>query len=231
MPTHNINIRQMPLHKRGGPVIALSLRRPDEYTHAIVEEGRRRGWTLADLRLCGGRPPPGLVCQGAIVSDMPDSGLVAALRQTGCTVVRLGRLPHPQDASLPAVLSDFAAAGRLAAEHFSERQFSHVGYVGFQPWSDAKGLYDAFHAQAIALGMESHLLRFKSKPGKSEQGKPVGGSRPSDAEKWLMHISHLKGDPFRHRTPRCQHQTCPFSQVRDVGTIRNFVRHARLGLG
>jgi hypothetical protein len=35
-------------------------------------------------------------------------------------------------------VEDLAAAGRMAAEHFAERGFRHVGYRGCIPWSDSQ---------------------------------------------------------------------------------------------
>jgi LacI family transcriptional regulator len=64
------------------------------------------------------------------------------------------------------------AQGRLAAEHFSERGFRQVAFVGRDPWSDARPVYDGFHDRAAELGLSCGLLQLKS-PAKDERLSPA----------------------------------------------------------
>lgn len=125
----------------------------------MVEEARRFGWRVVDLELTDGVIPRGCRLVGAIAGLPLDHPAVADLLRLDCPLVRIGNLPHPLDDRFPAVLLDYDAAGRLAAEHFAERSFRELAFVGHDPWSDARTLYDAFSRRAQALGCTCHLLR------------------------------------------------------------------------
>jgi LacI family transcriptional regulator len=127
----------------------------------LREEAMARGWRLVNLHYSEGELPQGIVPSGALVSELPDSLLVAKLRRLGCPIVRLGHLPHSDDASLPAVLPDVAMQGQRAAEHFFQRGFSDVGFFGHDPWSNAQALFEGFRERAETLGMACHLYRFR----------------------------------------------------------------------
>ena len=73
---------------------------------------------------------------GAFVLDLPTSPLVGELRRQGMgmATVRLGQQSHPDGGKVPAVLPDRQAAWRLAADHFADRDFRHVAFVGREPW-------------------------------------------------------------------------------------------------
>jgi LacI family transcriptional regulator len=130
----------------------------------ILDAAQPYHWVFEELRFFGGALPPGPPPQGAIVALLPTDDVVVRLRELGCPVVRLGRLPHFDDHIMPAVLPDLVARGHMAAEHFAAREFKHVGYVGRNPWSEMQDLYDAFHDRALELGCACHLLRFEPTP-------------------------------------------------------------------
>jgi LacI family transcriptional regulator len=115
-----------------------------------------------DLRFYRGALPGDLTPSGALVGCLPTDPLARRLQELRCPSVRVGHLPHPDDHLFPAVLPDLTASGRLAAEHFAERGFRNVAYVGHDPWSDAHAFYEGFQARALELGCKSHLLRIKS---------------------------------------------------------------------
>lgn len=118
-----------------------------------------------DLRYRDGFLPDDFSPQGALVQSLlRDDPLVKKLLELGCPVVRMGLLPHPDDRLVPAVVTDYPAVGRMAADHFAERGFKHLGYVGFKPLSVMKALYKGFEARAVELGCECHLFQFKSAP-------------------------------------------------------------------
>jgi len=127
----------------------------------IREQANIRGWRLINLNYTGW--PKGFTPHGALIEALPDHELVMKLRKYGCPIVRIGRLPHPEDHLVPVVLPDHIAEGRLAAEHFHKRGFRHVGFFGHDPWSDAKLLYEGFRDRAASLGIQCHLQRFRSR--------------------------------------------------------------------
>lgn len=169
-------------HKRDWPVIALALN-PNHWIH---EEAVSRGWRLINLASYEGKLPQGIVPRGALVSFMPDDPLVLKLQESGCAVVRIGMWPHPLDWRLPAVLPDPVAAGRLAAQHFAERGFRHVGYVGSDPWSDFKPFADGFQGGAKELRLAFHLSRFKVQSGEAKEAKQ--DRKQGEFTKWLREV-------------------------------------------
>jgi LacI family transcriptional regulator len=128
---------------------------------AIVEEARELGWDLLDLRFTNNRLPDDIKPDGALIEFLPDESLSVKLREMGCPAVRLGTYPHPADHKLPVIINDHAATGRLAADHFAERQFKHVAYIGHNPWPMERIplVYVAFERQAMSVECECHLLR------------------------------------------------------------------------
>lgn len=159
--TFPMELRTPALARRMRPTVVVSLAR-NARLHALADQAHALDWQLVDLRFFLGALPDGLIPDGAIIDCLPPSPLACRLRELGCPTVRVGNLPHPEDGQLPAVLPDLTAAGRLAAEHFVERGFRGVAYVGHDPWSDAQTLYEGFHERARALGCACHLLRIKS---------------------------------------------------------------------
>jgi len=134
--------------------------RPDEAElAAIFELADDWNWHLLGLEYLGGSIPSDLALNGALITDLPDGALAEELRTRRCPAVRFGRLPHPQDNKLPAVLPDQAAAGRMAAEHFAERRFKELGIVTYNasnPTMDHHALWSAFSERAKELGVRCH---------------------------------------------------------------------------
>lgn len=155
----NSGTNESVVHRRRGPTILLDLLPEFAGWPEIIARARELEWRLLDLRHRGNDLPTGLV-KGAIVDKLPSDKLVQWLLRHKCSTIRIGRLPHPQDGRVPAVVEDLAATGRMGADHFAERGFRHVGYVGHVPWGDFKPLHDAFAARAGEHGMSCHLLRF-----------------------------------------------------------------------
>jgi len=145
-----------------GPTVALMLMRVlHRAKRRIIERAMALGWRIVDLEFYDGKLPPGLVPDGALVERLWDEPLVRQLRELGCPTVRCASFPNPHDHEFPAVAGDLPTAGRLAAEHFAERGFRHVGSVGYEPLSNFEPLYEAFRSRAEELGAECHLLGFK----------------------------------------------------------------------
>ncbi len=147
---------------REWPLVVLSL--SDTHAEAklrIVTLARELCWRVLDLQYHGGDLPPGAAPSGAFVESLWGSPLVRKLQDRNCPVVRFGRFANPHDHELPAVIEDYPMAGRMAAEHFAEHKFRHVGFVGYAPMSDYTPLYDGFRTRADELGMNCHLLEFQ----------------------------------------------------------------------
>ena len=154
------------IRRRGDPVTVVLGMGPDRW---ILEEAHKRGWRLLNLWLHGLQLSSGIVPRGALVEELPDHEHVQPLREQGIPVGRLGNLPHPDDAEVPAVLPDLRAEGRQAAEYFYNRGFRHVGYIGNTPWGDLKPLFEGLNDRANELGMACHLHRRKRRAqGESE---------------------------------------------------------------
>ncbi len=134
--------------------------------HAIVAESHEWQWDLLDIVMTRGHIPASPQPMGAIVDCRPSDPLAKRLLKMGLPVVRLGRRPCTQDAEVPAVLPDHAAAGKLAVAHFAERGFERVAYESSVPWVEAYPLYDGFLAAAREQGMGCDLCRMGEAPAK-----------------------------------------------------------------
>ncbi len=159
----------------------------------IVEIARTLGWDLLDLQFTKHELPHDITPDGALLDLLPEEPLTRQLRDMGCPTVRLGRLPHPLDHLLPAVLPDQVAAGRMAAEHFAVRQFRHVGYVGHDPWpmDSCPPLFAAFRDRAAELGCQCHLCRIKEDMDWS--GDRKHSHRVQVIGEWLKDVSEPIG--------------------------------------
>lgn len=173
MPSRKGNSRLIPgtpvarRRRREAPLVILHMSWvTSPYKARVVQLARSLQWRILDLEFYQGLLPPGLRPQGAFVDEMATDLFVRQLRRRGCHVVRFGALPHPMHRAVPTVVEDQAAAGRLAAEHFAERRFHHVGFVGFKPLSDNLAMYEGFRDRAAELECKCHLLEFRKLVGK-----------------------------------------------------------------
>jgi DNA-binding LacI/PurR family transcriptional regulator len=134
----------------------------------IRDEAQKRGWRLVSI-FYGGLPDvshvslDGILCASHALTDE----VGRYLRNYGKPAVRLGRFPAPALHAIPSVLLDIAAEGKLAATHFSEHRFKHVGFFGMDPWGVGKALFDGFSEGARESGMTCHLFQMKQVRGLS----------------------------------------------------------------
>lgn len=157
-----------------------------EMLNVIHDSVRERGWRLIDMAVTKGVVPRGCSPIGAIIGLPVDHPAMSWLQKLDCQVVRIGKLTHPLDHQVPAVISDYAGAANLAAEHFSERNFRHLAYIGHKPWFDLRLIYDSFKSRAEELGCTCDLFRMTSKTG---EDKPVRYERlAEEVEKWLVKL-------------------------------------------
>lgn len=153
---------------RDAPLVILKIDAPQSphgYKLRIMALARTLEWRILDLLFHDGLLPRNILPQGAFVDRLPTDPVVREFRRRGCRLVRIGALPHPLDRTVPAVVEDQAAAGRLAAEHFAERRFRHVGFVGYKPLSNNLAMYRGFRERAVECGCTCHLLEFKELVG------------------------------------------------------------------
>ncbi len=123
----------------------------------IARYAKEHGWHLMVQDRLGYQP---LVWhgEGALVtlrSDAAATERVRRLRSAGAAVVDL-TVTRP-DIRLPRVTSDHAALGRLAAEHFAERDFRHAAWFSLG-WTHVHALRQtAFADTCRHLGTETPL--------------------------------------------------------------------------
>jgi len=146
-----------PIIPRRQPRVLVSVDDP-RLMAAIISQARAHDWDLLDLELTAGAILQHFPPSGALVTRLPDEPLVKRIRRMGIPIVRMGYMPHPEDRDCPPVLRDLVMAGALATDHFAERGFKHLAYVGSNPWSMLKPLYDGFVERATVLGLPEPVL-------------------------------------------------------------------------
>jgi len=130
--------------------------------------------------------PMGIKPKGALVQNLPSSGLVKKLQDDGCQVVRVGNLPHPDDHKLPAVLPDVIAEGEMAADHFHEKGFAHLGFFGHIPWDNGELLFQGFKERALFLGLKCHLHRFRQKNKSVKKSSAI--RKENEFKAWIQGV-------------------------------------------
>lgn len=129
----------------------------------IFELARDRHWQLISTVSYRDSLPFDVEVCGALTGKLPTTPQVQDLVRRGVPVVRIGKWGHPDDPLVPAVIEAREAYGRLAADHFAERGFKHVGYIGQHPWQGDRVLYEGFAGHAKELGCQCHLLQMDTK--------------------------------------------------------------------
>jgi len=89
-----------------------------------------------------------------------------------------------ETSSLPRVVTDDAAVGRMAADYFIDRGFKRLVYYGMSQryWSDARR--DGFMAEAAARGATAQYFHKEQ-----AEAEDRAGLYPSTAARWLKHLS------------------------------------------
>ncbi|MDA0841016.1 MAG: substrate-binding domain-containing protein [Planctomycetota bacterium] len=178
------------ISQQGETTLLLSLENPDEgLMHGILDVAHELEWSVIDLRYYGGEIPPRISPGGAIVDSSARIGspLIRDLQAANCPIVGIGRgaagvlgdIP-----GIPMVMVDQEAIGKLAADHFLERGFRHLAYIGHDPWAGARRVYKSFEQRTHDRGQTCHLLRYKSEnPTAARRSK-----RQRQFEKWIRTI-------------------------------------------
>lgn len=128
----------------------------------LLERFAELRWRLIDLNAFGHQWPDHMKFDGALLNCLSTTEVAQRLLRQGVPTIRLGRFAHPDDHLMPAVIPDWIAMGRLAADHFAQRGFRHVGFMGRDPWRDFRPLYDGLAQRAAELGVQCHLLLLES---------------------------------------------------------------------
>jgi LacI family transcriptional regulator len=109
----------------------------------------------------------------------------------GVPVVRRLTFKDDDTANLPIVLPDMPLCGQMAAEHFAERALKHVAYVGREPWSDFREVYEHFRDRAAELGCEMHLLQLKTEADSNSSQRDI--LRDTELTAWLKSLPKPAG--------------------------------------
>lgn len=197
-PWEDIPVREVPeaslitpKHHRQ-PLVALSVQHREQLSPDLVaalqEQTANRGWRLLDLNLTGQSLHEDEMPIGGVVSWLASDPISRELLELGCPLVRLGRLEHPEDDRVPAVLPDHQAAGRLVAQYYAERGFRDLVLLAHEHMRVLKPVYAGFREAAEALGCACHLYTFTSLPG-SGAGPVKPGlryeQRAGEVAQWL----------------------------------------------
>lgn len=151
----------------------------------FMKETQKLGWRLVDLDITDGIIPPGFDIVGAIIGTPIDHPSLLWLKDIDCPIVRVGHHPNPMDKQVPAVIKDYEAIGKLAANHFLERHFKNVGYIGNHPWSTSRPLYESFSKYSSKHGCKCHLLRLNvSEPDRTKRFERKLG----EVKSWLQNL-------------------------------------------
>jgi len=175
---------------QSGTTLLLSLRSPDEALMlGILDTARDLEWSVIDLRYYGGEIPPGISPELAIVDSSAryGSGLIKDLQAANCQIVGIGTGAAGAMGDIPGtpmVTEDQQATGRLAADHFVERGFRHLAYIGHDPWAGARSMYKSFERRTHEREKTCHLLRYKSE----ESTSAVRRKRQRQFEKWIRSL-------------------------------------------
>lgn len=155
-----------------------------ENQRVILNAAHKLGWRLVDMAVTRGVIPRGCSPIGAIIGLPVDHPAMSWVKRLDCPVVRIGNLPHPLDHQVPAVILNYAAAGQLAAEHFAERNFKHLAYIGLKPWHDFQVVYDSFSRRAEQLACSCSLFQLTNKGDADKVA--LYERRAREVEEWLL---------------------------------------------
>lgn len=137
----------------------------DEAVTTLSDEARERGWRLMDYIVTEGSLTGEAAPIGGLTTLLPTNPILSGLLAGGCPLVRLGRLEHPDDESVPAVLPDFREAGRMAAEYFAQRGFVSVALFGHTQMELMPLVEKGLREEAEALGCTVYSHQITNAPG------------------------------------------------------------------
>ena len=154
----------------------------------IVTLGNERDWSFINLRHTRGVILEGIDYDGAIIGSLSDSPLGKQLQELNCPTVRIGQDINPEDHLFPAILPDLETTGKLAGEHFKERNFSRVGYFRHVSRGVGRAMLESFEEHAKELGMTCEKLVLAPHPGKGALFEERRSYIDNQLEDWLQSV-------------------------------------------
>lgn len=187
--------RDVRIVRRGDLPLVLMADLGLDVARVAVEYAREWGWDLRAWWLSNFEWPTDKQVAGVLFGSALSDKLAKTFSwRDNIPAVRIGHHPHPDDALLPAVLPDLAAQGRLAVDHFHQRGFKDVGFIGFNPQRlDANNysMFVAFRQRAEALGVTCHLMSLKDAANPGTDGQIL--KRRDAMAKWLADLPKPMG--------------------------------------
>src|SRR3984957_19370245 len=134
-------------------------------------------WSISfqELNLCDDVPGWCESWKGdGIIARMQNEAIAGVIRRLGVPAVSLVDLMP--DLTMPSVITDNAAAGKMAFEHLQERGFRHFAFCGFNgaDYSDVRR--DGFSQSVRQAGVHCHVFGAPepSGPGNTAQFEEEG---------------------------------------------------------
>lgn len=167
---------------------------PQENVRPLLSLAADFGWRVISSTALR-RTLPGDCHPIGILTNLPlDHPQNQWIRHLPCPKVRMGLVPNPLDTDYPAVLPDNEEAGALAARHFAERGFQHLGFVGFERWEStfACETFGGFKRQATQEGIACDLLLL-SAGVEGESGDARDLRREHQLKEWIARLERPIG--------------------------------------
>lgn len=149
-------------NNRSFPVILIDIKNT-ELVLGVLDKAREFGWRIVNLAYTTGVITYEHNLSGVIISQSFDHPEILPLYNLNCPVVRIGPSPHFIDQEIPKVISDDRQIGEIAADHFIERNFHHLCYIGHKPLSNTRQIYETFNHRVEEKGCECNLLQLDRK--------------------------------------------------------------------
>lgn len=168
-----------------------------EIVLGVVRYARQAGWQVNDIMSHNGMVPSGWKGDGiiALIDSWQDKKWIDFVLHAGVPVVDLSdQLP---DLPVARVLPDNLEIGRIAAEHFLERGFSHLAFLSLGDAPVVAGRLEGFRRATLAGGKQFTLLNYIpqwARPGARERFLPWLGKELAKLPKPVGVMAHYDGE-------------------------------------
>lgn len=168
MAQQHINPERITGGKPNQTLVGVAMNPDHLLTSQLLDRFSDLRWQVIDLNALNWSVPSEMTFAGAMMNCLPTRSIAQYMIERNVPTVRLGRLAHPDDHLMPAIIPDQITAGELAADHFAERGFVHVGFIAYDQWHLTRALFDGFRKRAEAHGCTCHLLTLNEKQMRAE---------------------------------------------------------------
>jgi LacI family transcriptional regulator len=144
------------------PLILIREHAHQSYAEILKRESEKYGWRLFNVAAARELIPPNVRPIGAILTWGATDALSEALKNKKVPSVRVGSFPEHTIEGMSSVVVDLAENGRMAAKFYADRGFSHLAFIGNNPWGDRKIIYDHYLETGERMGCKVHLFQFQS---------------------------------------------------------------------